>query len=198
MTKLIDLTGEVFGNLKVIRRAGSVNNRATWECVCKCGNSRVVCGRQLRNGSATDCGCSKNVEVEDGEEWKSIQGYVGMYEISSHGRVKSCKRYRAGKSGADTLVCERILRPSYDRYGYLKVSLRDGTKKDNHSVHQLVARAFIPNPNGYEQINHKDENKANNYVSNLEWCTAAYNNSYGTRLERIKETKRERVEGSEE
>ena len=78
---------------------------------------------------------------------------------------------------------------SHDHSGYLKVSLRNGSGSQNHSVHQLVARAFIGNPNDYDQVNHKDENKENNHVSNLEWCTAAYNNVYGTRIERVKKTK---------
>lgn len=189
MANVIDLTGQKFGKLTVIKMHGSVCNRATWECVCDCGGTRIVSGKYLRNGSAMDCGCSRAVSDEDGEVWKPVACYEGRYEVSSHGRVKSCKRFREGKSGAPTLVAERLLVPSHDHSGYLKVCLRDGDRCANHSVHQLVARAFIPNPNGYDQINHKDENKENNHVSNLEWCTQAYNNAYGTRMARVKKTK---------
>ena len=183
------MTGKHFGKLTVIKRHGSANNRATWECACDCGGIRIVCGKYLRNGSAIDCGCSNSVESEYGEIWKPVAGYEGRYEISNHGRVKSCKRFRSGKGNADTLIGERLLVASHDHSGYLKVCLRNGSRSQNHSVHQLVARAFIDNPNDYDQVNHKDENKENNYVSNLEWCTAAYNNIYGTRIERVKKTK---------
>ena len=189
MGKVIDMTGKRFGKLTVIKRHGSFGNRAMWECACDCGGVRIVCGKYLRNGSAVDCGCSNSVKSAHGELWKPVVGYEGRYEVSNHGRVKSCKRFRSGKSKADTLVVERLLVASHDHSGYLKVSLRNGSKSQNHSVHQLVARAFIDNPNDYDQVNHKDENKENNYASNLEWCTAAYNNVYGTRIERIRETK---------
>lgn len=189
MADVIDLVGERFGKLMVVKRHGSVGNRATWECVCDCGGTRIVSGKNLRNGIAVDCGCLHAVVPEEGETWKPVVGYEGLYEVSDHGRVKSCKRFRVGKRGAQTLVAERLMRQAHDHSGYLKVGLRIGGNCFNHSVHQLVAKAFIPNPNGYDQINHKDENKENNYVSNLEWCTAAYNNAYGTRIERIKKTK---------
>lgn len=189
MANTIDLTGKRFGKLVVDERCGSVNNRAMWKCICDCGGVRVVCGKYLRNGKAVDCGCSNAVANEDGEIWKPVVGYEGRYEVSSHGRVKSCKRHRSGKRGSQTLIGERLLIPSHDHSGYLKVCLRDGGKPANHSVHQLVARAFIQNPNGYDQINHKDENKENNHASNLEWCTQAYNNSYGTRVERLVRTR---------
>lgn len=184
MGKAIDLTGQRFGKLTVVERCGSADNRAVWRCICDCGGFRIVCGRYLRNGSAIDCGCSNAVLSEAGEIWKPIVGYENKYEVSNHGRVKSCKRFRSGKKGTPTLIAERLLVPSHDHNGYLKVCLRDGHSCSNHSVHQLVARAFIDNPNGYTQINHKDENKENNDASNLEWCTPRYNNTYGTRLER--------------
>ena len=194
MADVIDLIGQRFGKLTVIKRHGSSCGRAIWECVCDCGGSRVVSGKYLRNGSAVDCGCSRVVQDEERETWKPVVGYEGRYEVSSHGRVKSCKRFRKGKSGAPTLVAERLLVPSRDHSGYLKVGLRNGNSCANHSIHQLVARAFVANPSGYDQINHKDENKENNYASNLEWCTQAYNNAYGTRMDRVKRTKSARRE----
>ena len=189
MADVIDLVGQKFGKLTVVRRHGSVSNRAVWECICDCGGSRIIAGKYLRDGSAVDCGCACVVSDEDGEIWEPVVGFEGKYEVSNYGRVKSCKRFRLGKSGARTLVGERLLRQSHDHSGYLKVGLRNGRRCSNHSVHQLVAKAFIPNPGGYSQINHKDENKENNNASNLEWCTQAYNNSYGTRLERVAKAK---------
>lgn len=191
MAGVIDLTGLKFGKLTVMERHGSAGNRATWKCACDCGGSRIVSGKNLRNGTAVDCGCSRIVEDEDGETWLPVVGYEGRYEVSNHGRVKSCKRFRVGKRGAETLVGERLMRQTHDHSGYLKVCLRDGGKSSNHSVHQLVARSFIPNPSGYDQINHKDENKENNDVRNLEWCTQKYNNTYGTRIARVLKTKSE-------
>lgn len=75
-----------------------------------------------------------------------------------------------------------LLRP-FLRHGYERVTLWENGKKFNVSVHRLVAMAFIdnPDPNTYTEINHKDENKTNNNVNNLEWCTHIYNLNYGTR-----------------
>ena len=118
------------------------------------------------------------------EEWRDVIGYEGRYKVSSLGRVKSIARVRRGKHGAPTPLPETIMKLSHDKSGYLKVVLRDGSTSSNHSVHQLVARAFIPNPNNYAQINHIDEDKENNCVSNLEWCDAKYNTNHGTRTAR--------------
>lgn len=105
------------------------------------------------------------------EIWKAIAGYAN-YEISSLGRVKSLKY---GK--------EKILKPKNDN-GYLRVTLFRNGKRKMLLVHRLVAAAFIPNPYGFEQVNHIDENKSNNAVENLEFCNAKYNINYGTRNER--------------
>ena len=106
------------------------------------------------------------------EEWRPIDGYEGLYEVSNLGRVKSLKY---GK--------ERILRPKKCK-GYLKVGLCRNGKHKILYIHRLVATAFIPNPEGLEQVNHKDENKSNNCVENIEWCSAWYNMHYGTLYER--------------
>ena len=103
------------------------------------------------------------------EEWRDIKGYEGKYKISSYGKVKSLK-YKD----------EKILRPSYDKDGYKQVILYNDGKGKKWFIHRLVAIHFLPNPNNLPQVNHKDEDKANNAVENLEWCTCKYNINHGT------------------
>ena len=103
------------------------------------------------------------------EIWKDIPGYEGKYQISNTGKIKSFAKYSEGK----------ILTPFITR-GYASIGLCDKSfKKKTFLVHRLVALLFVPNPNGYKEINHKDENKLNNSSDNLEWCTREYNMSYG-------------------
>lgn len=106
------------------------------------------------------------------EIWKNIDD---RYSVSNFGRVKS--NY-ANK--------ERILKPTVDARGYLKVDLRHGAKRTGMMVHRLVALAFIPNPDpeNFKEVNHKDEDKTNNRIDNLEWCDTKYNCNYGTRNRR--------------
>ena len=110
------------------------------------------------------------------EEWRDIAGYEGKYQVSSLGNVRAMNYHREGR-------CQ-VLKPAMDKYGYLKLLLCKNGKHKNHSVHRLVAEAFITNAEGLEQVNHRDENKANNAVSNLEWCTAKENSNYGTGIAR--------------
>ena len=111
------------------------------------------------------------------EIWKTVKGYEGRYEISNMGRVRSFAQ--DSKEG-------KIKIGNPNMRGYLCILLYDGNgNKKWYFVHRLVADAFIENPNEYPQINHKDENKTNNCVDNLEWCTNEYNIHYGTRLERV-------------
>ena len=104
--------------------------------------------------------------------WKPIKDYEGLYEISNTGEVKSLNL----KKG-------RILKQHIQR-SYLYVGLSKQCKTKLHLVHRLVAKTFIPNPLHLPEVNHKDENKLNNNVDNLEWCTAKYNSNYGTRNKR--------------
>lgn len=108
------------------------------------------------------------------EIWRDIDGYEGIYQISNKGRVKSLH------NGS-----ERILRPVIDKYGYMFVYLSNNSVRKYFRLHRLVALAFIPNPENKPQVNHKDENKKNNCVENLEWITHIDNCNYGTRNERI-------------
>ena len=113
------------------------------------------------------------------EIWKDIKNYEGLYKISNLGRVKSLPKY-AGRSYRK----EKILKTYLDKNGYVKVILCKNNRTRFLSIHRLLAEAFIPNPNDYPQINHKDENKQNNSLNNLEWCTCKYNINYGTRTKR--------------
>lgn len=113
--------------------------------------------------------------MKDKEEWKPIKGYEGIYEISNYGRVKSLK----GWDGHKYISRERILAPSKQQTNkyYMRsiVGLIKEGKREMHKVHRLVARAFIPNPNNYKIVNHKDGNPLNNRVNNLEWCSQKMN-----------------------
>lgn len=121
------------------------------------------------------------------EEWRDIDGWHGLYQISNDGRVKRLKGHRCKE--------EREIKLTRNNRGYVMAALWDGGKVKNATVHRLVAQAFIPNPNGLPCINHKDENKGNNAVENLEWCTYTYNNMYGANAptERAAHSKRKRV-----
>ena len=110
--------------------------------------------------------------AEQGIQIKDIEGFEGRYAILSDGRLWS-------------YVSNKFMNPYPNEQGYLRVKLLDenGNYK-NFRVHRLVAQAFIPNPLGLETVNHKDEDKANNDVSNLEWMTIGDNIRYGTGAER--------------
>ena len=121
------------------------------------------------------------------EIWKSIEGYEGLYEISNLGRVKSLARFENGHNANSQkryFRKEKFLKQGNVR-NYLVVCLLKNGKRKMYRVHRLVALAFIPNPNNYSCVNHKDENPLNNCVDNLEWCSFDYNCNYGTRNERM-------------
>lgn len=100
------------------------------------------------------------------EIWKDIEGFEN-YQVSDCGRVRS-------KNWNNTGSCRNLYLKPHNK-GYLQVELRMGKTRKMLLVHRLVAQAFIPNPNGYAQINHIDEDKQNNNISNLEWCTQSQN-----------------------
>lgn len=120
--------------------------------------------------------------------WMDINGYEGLYQISSDGRVKSLNYNKTKKS--------KIMSLNNHKLGYKHIILCKNGKHKAHQVHRLVAQAFIPNPNNYPCVNHKDQDPSNNNVTNLEWCTHRYNNVYGTaiqkRIEKMKGKKTNR------
>ena len=102
--------------------------------------------------------------------WKPVIGYEGLYEVSDSGQVKSLPKM-CGRSKRS----EKELKTFINSFGYFKVNLFKNSHGKQHSVHRLVAEAFLPNPNHLPEVNHKDGNKFNNRVENLEWCTHSEN-----------------------
>lgn len=112
---------------------------------------------------------------------KPVVGYENLYYVTTDGHIISTKKFKKEK----IILLEQTINSS----GYLSVSLYKNNKTKTHRVHRLVAQAFIPNPENKPQINHKNENKLDNCVENLEWCTLEYNINYGTRNERARSTR---------
>lgn len=100
------------------------------------------------------------------EIWKDIKGYEGLYQVSNLGRIKSVRK-------------KIIKSPSLAGRGYYRLTLCNNGKNKSFYIHRLVAQAFISNPNNLSQVNHKDENKLNNCVDNLEWTDCKSNINYG-------------------
>lgn len=115
------------------------------------------------------------------EVFLDIEGYEGLYQVSNLGNVKSLVNNKG-------VSREKILKLEICSDGYKRVMLCKNKTKKRFKIHRLVAQSFIENPNNYPCVNHKDENKQNNVVENLEWCTAKFNCNYGTRNERISES----------
>ena len=103
-------------------------------------------------------------------EWRVIEEFPN-YEVSDEGQIRNKKGH--------------ILRPAINQYGYLIYPFSKEGKKHTCMIHRIVATTFIPNPNNLPQVNHKDENKVNNCVDNLEWCDCKYNANYGTKTQRM-------------
>lgn len=118
------------------------------------------------------------------EIWKDIVGYESLYQVSNFGKIRSLRK-RSRRFGPNALM----LKPSRNGDGYLQVKLSGKGLIETARVHRIVAMAFIPNPENLPEINHIDENKENNRVSNLEWCTRSYNNNYGSRKDKCRRSR---------
>lgn len=106
------------------------------------------------------------------EQWRVIEEFP-IYSVSDCGRVRNN-------------ITGYILQGGYDRDGYRQVTLSYNGKQYNRRICRLTAIAFVPNPNNLPMVNHKDEDRENDYAYNLEWCTAQYNNTYGHRSNRTR------------
>lgn len=111
------------------------------------------------------------------EVWKDVVGYVGYYQISNLGNIRSLDRYVNARNNGVRICYGKLLKTHLNKDGYVKIQLGKNKeiKKITYSIHRLVAIAFIPNTNNYPQINHKNGVKTENYPNNLEWCNAVMN-----------------------
>lgn len=143
----------------------------------KCYHGRVCAYRHQYHDMIVDCNHYKPTADVEEVKWKAIDGYEGLYEVSTFGQVRNAKG--------------QILKPylKHEKYtSYKKVGLWKEGKYKQFSIHRLVAQAFIPNENNLPIINHKDEDGTNNIVSNLEWCDRSYNATYGNAIKRLKKS----------
>jgi hypothetical protein len=126
--------------------------------------------------------------MEEIEQWKDIIEYELHYKISSFGNVKSLDRISKRKYNGDKFTHGINLKPIVTKKGYLRVDLQKDSYRKSHSIHRLVAMAFIKNPENKPQVNHKDGDKTNNHKNNLEWNTNKENqiHAYKTGLNKPK------------
>lgn len=116
-------------------------------------------------------------EAKEEEIWK-IYPKIPFIETSNFGRIRTKDHYVTIKNGVKRFIKGKVLKQYLNRSGYMYVSFGMNGKKVSLRVHRIVATCFVLNPNGYPQVNHKDNDRTNNSASNLEWCTSEYNNAY--------------------
>ena len=127
------------------------------------------------------------------EIWKDVVGFENLYQVSNLGRVKRKKGETIYKDGRIAHFSETVLKPTIFKKGYLMVYLSKNSIKKTKQVHRIAAEAFIPNPDRKETVNHKDCNKLNNNVSNLEWMTNLENIQHSIENGRYKYREEKRI-----
>ena len=171
-----DAIGEVIARYKSISAASRSTGLSISSIKVRC--RRHVDGWRIKGDKFVPM--PRCIEERSQEEWRDVQGYEGRYQVSSWGRVKAMPRLITSGPFKNTIVPEKILKLqcNWDRRMVVTLTLRG--KQKHEQIHRLVANAFLKKPNNEcDQVNHKDENPQNNYVGNLEWCTAKYNTNYG-------------------
>jgi hypothetical protein len=126
------------------------------------------------------------------EIWKDIKGYIGNYQVSNLGRIRSLNRKSWNGTGW-FIKKGQIIKLQKSNSNYSCVLLWNNNKRKNFWVHKLVALHFIPNPEDKPEVNHKDGNKQNNNINNLEWCTRSENRSHAWKNGLFSENHREYI-----
>lgn len=122
-------------------------------------------------------------EAMSEECWASVPGFEGVYEVSTHGRVRSIDRRIAHAGSGTQFVRGRLMCAGLDTKGYPRLTLRNGDRKEWWAVHRLVLSVFLPRPDWREKhVNHIDGIRTNNRLSNLEWCTPAENTMHAYKV----------------
>lgn len=119
------------------------------------------------------------------EIWNPVVGYEGLYEVSDKGRIKALSRivkYNRWGGASEKRLGEKFLNPTISKCGYYHTTLSLNSKKETVLIHRIIAIAFLPNQNNLPQVNHKDGNKLNNAVENLEWVTASANHIHAASI----------------
>lgn len=116
------------------------------------------------------------------EIWEYVPDYEGIYQASTLGRIRSLDRYTNHRHGGKTFVKGMMLKQHISNSGYYRISLHKKCVEKQHSVHRLVLLTFIMNPKNKRTVNHKDGNKLNNKLENLEWATYSENELHAYRI----------------
>lgn len=134
--------------------------------------------------------------MQEQEIWKPVVGYEGWYEVSSLGRVRSVSHTLDCAGRFKVFHKGKILKQQANiRWGYMSVYLSKNGERKRVRVNRIVAIAFLPNPNNLPEVNHKDEDRKNNRVDNLEWCDRLYNSNYGNARKKQQESARKNKKG---
>lgn len=181
MAKTDIKVGDRFGKLTVIREVEpyftpSHGKTRQFDCQCDCG--RIITKNLLQLRRTPYCKYCKHdnpyIADLDGEEWRDIKGYEGLYQVSNKGRVKSLIK-ETSLGNRIKVHPEKILKPSVGKRGYWVVGLSKNGKTLTKTLHRLLADAFIPNPDNKPFIDHIDTDKLNCAIENLRWVTSKEN-----------------------